>query len=102
MGGQTHGALRIGKWKLIVGTETQASWYGHFTPSSSWTGDKENIADCSIEQPCLHNMVDDKTEHINLVHSSSPEAKAALQYLLKRFKELESEYHAYPNPVLDE
>ena len=25
----------MGKWKLVVGPEKQASWYGHFTPNAT-------------------------------------------------------------------
>jgi hypothetical protein len=33
--GYASGALRVGDWKLLVGAQKQASWFGHFTPNAS-------------------------------------------------------------------
>ena len=97
----------MGKWKLIVGGEHQASWYGHFTPNATdgHTKPSTNFVDCDDPAyPCLYDLDNDPTEHNNLNPKSGPGipvdpvAADALESLLLRFKQLEVEYHPKPNP----
>ena len=110
--GYASGALRVGKWKLLVGPQSQASWYGHFTPNASACGPNASsppshlgggkCPDISTKacqsQPCLFDMLADKTEHEDKA-ASEPEA---LAQLLARWAEISREYHPPPNPNLEE
>jgi len=80
------GALRQGKWKLIVGPNQEASWYGAFSPNTTTPPDLSPI-DCWDH--CLFDMETDATEHVD-VAADHPDVTAAM---LKRFTQLESEYH---------
>eukprot|EP01083_Nonionella_stella_P085700 237700_1 len=95
----TTGALRSGDYKIIVGTETLASWYGQFSPNETWNNDMKDIHDCSVDAPCLFNVVQDPTEHNDVRRV----LVNVTQQLLKEFYALESEYHPpQENPPLDE
>ena len=102
----TTGALRVGDYKLIVGQpsgESQATWYGHFSPNASYKG-KGNFATCELDRPCLFNLAVDPTEHVDLMRQSPVSAEARKQFaqLMARFKALETEYHPPPNiPLTD-
>lgn len=56
------GALRVGDWKIIVGAQNQASWYGKFSPNRSDPYPSLKYAACG-QTPCLYNLATDKTEH---------------------------------------
>ena len=106
--GYAFGALRVGKWKLVVGPTRQADWYGHFTPNG--TASRIGAYACSSKPNkcwtnttdgghpggcyCLYDVVSDKTEH----HDVSAEEPEALSQLLARWSELSKEYHPPPNP----
>ena len=65
------GAMRDGKWKLIVGQGTagtvgQATWLGQFTPNASTPVPVLLVESCPWEQPCLYAMDTDPTEHHNV------------------------------------
>ena len=121
--GYASGALRVGDWKLMVGQQSQASWYGHFTPNASAcgkpsdemaaarngtdvggpTGGGEKCPDDSQvaceHQPCLFNVgatagIGDKSEHVDLA-STQP---VVLAKLLARWAEISRTYHPPPNP----
>jgi hypothetical protein len=104
--GNASGALRVGKWKLVVGATNQASWYGHFSPNKSACGHvgaeggacpSEAYTACT-DAPCLFDMETDKTEHFD-VAASEPDTLTAL---LSRWSEISAEYHPPPNPELEE
>lgn len=115
--GFAMGALRVGRWKLIVGSTKQASWYGHFTPNSTaCSADQVAVstdyqygsgeaggkcpsiafAECG-DAPCLFDVLSDKTEHDN-VASDYPEVLARL---IAKWVELGEAYHPPPNPTLE-
>ena len=51
------GALRQGDWKLIVGPEREASWYGMFSPNVSVPFSKFNSTPVEECLPaCLYNI----------------------------------------------
>ena len=57
------GALRQGDWKLIVGPEAQAFWYGNFTPNVSVPFSKRNATPTERCLPgCLYNIAKDMGE----------------------------------------
>ena len=106
--GKASGALRLGKWKLLVGPQHQASWFGHFTPNITACGPNSSkppgklgggkcpaidMAACTT-RPCLYDVQNDKTEHVD-VAQSQPEALATL---LQRWQAISAEYHPPPNP----
>jgi arylsulfatase B len=84
------GALRQGDWKLLVGVEFQASWYGKFTPNITGKvpADYEQVEACR-DAPCLFNVRLDPTEHSD-VAGANPDRVAQM---VARFKELEAAYH---------
>ena len=46
--GHAMGALRVGRWKLVVGATKQASWYGHFTPNRSACGNSAIVDNAAL------------------------------------------------------
>ncbi len=92
------GALREGDWKLIVGTESAADWYGvtsdgHFTPPRTGSQDLKKSA-CSAAAPCLFNISADAEER-NDVAAAHPDVVAQL---LAVFNSYDAEHHP---PVAD-
>lgn len=98
------GAIRSGDYKLLVGPAKQATWFGSFSPNATIprsrslhalaagaTGGMQTIS-CD-ERPCLFNIRDDPTEHVDLAEQQ-PERVGAL---LKRFHELEGQMHPPPD-----
>eukprot|EP00494_Astrolonche_serrata_P014986 UN15128 len=78
-GAQTHfhlpgydslGSIRVGKYKLIVGSEKFASWYGWFSPNTTTPPDLSPVA-CQ-KGPCLFDIENDPGEHVDL-SSDHPE-----------------------------
>ena len=87
-----RGALRLGDLKVIVGKEHEASWYGLFSPNKTQKPDL-SATTCSIEAPCLFDVKNDPSEHVDLA-KSRPED---LQRLLDAFYKLADEYHPPKN-----
>ena len=86
------GALRQNQWKLIVGPEEQATWYGIFTPNATVPRPaRKDMKDVWRQclPACLYNVETDPSEHDD-VSASNPDVVAKM---LARFKELEAEYH---------
>jgi len=84
----TTGAIRYGDMKLIVGEESQATWFGQFSPNETYNGSDFGTAACG-DRPCLFNISADPTEHVDLA-DSHPEVAGDM---LQRFQALSSEYH---------
>ena len=87
------GALREGDWKLIVGTEAAADWYGvtsdgHFTPPRTGSQDLKK-SDCSAAAPCLFNISADPEERQD-VAASHP---AVVAQLLGIFNSYDAQHH---------
>ena len=76
------GAVRVGNYKLIVGDEYYASWYGEFSPNKTGTPPNYELVECSTG-PCLYNLAEDPTEHFNLA-SSKPEIVQRLWGIFNR------------------
>ena len=88
----------MGDYKIIVNNESMASWYGQFSPNETWNKNMEYIYACSVDKPCLFDIVNDPTEHNDL----SEVYPNITQKLLKEFYSFESEYHPpKENPPLD-
>jgi arylsulfatase I/J len=101
----TSGALRQGKYKLLVGLrggETSASWYGQFTPNASNPVANISYAACGNNVPpygCLFDVEADPGEHIDLA-SALPDV---FNSLLARFQSFNTSYHPpNNNPVSDQ
>eukprot|EP00043_Microstomoeca_roanoka_P012658 m.122869 g.122869 ORF g.122869 m.122869 type:complete len:533 (-) comp15556_c0_seq3:598-2196(-) len=95
----TQGAIRQGKWKLIVQDEVPfADWFGPFAPNASHPTQKPVYASCPRSSPCLYDIEADMTEHHNLA-ASNP---SVVQSMLAIFDSLEKEYHPpKANPPTD-
>jgi len=82
------GALRMGKWKMIVGHEgfeKQASWFGNFTPNASDPTPDFNVQmECWWHTPCLFNLDVDSTEHHN-VAAANPAVVKQMNALFMSF-----------------
>ena len=59
------GAIREGDYKLIVGRENVASWYGDFSPNSSDVKPDLSAVACT-QRPCLFDVIRDPGEHVDL------------------------------------
>jgi arylsulfatase B len=84
------GAIRMGDFKLIVGDEHEASWFGEFSPNASAPRPLPgmDVVECA-RRPCLFNIVDDPSEHKDLA--------AALPHVVTklwaRFNESNAAHH---------
>ena len=88
------GAIRKGKYKLMVGPQVGASWYGgpennFYTPNSSDPNPNTSSIACSVNQPCLFDLEADPTEHKDI----SFERRDVVKELLVLWDQLEDEYH---------
>eukprot|EP00039_Didymoeca_costata_P032964 m.40106 g.40106 ORF g.40106 m.40106 type:complete len:650 (+) comp9628_c0_seq1:92-2041(+) len=82
-------AIQQSGWKLIIGKEGSNDWFGWFSPNTSVPYPKrDTLPNCS-PNPCLYNLNDSITEHINLA-SDNPQI---VEMLLKRVDELSYTYH---------
>eukprot|EP00931_Biecheleriopsis_adriatica_P105832 TRINITY_DN80356_c0_g1_i1.p1 TRINITY_DN80356_c0_g1~~TRINITY_DN80356_c0_g1_i1.p1 ORF type:complete len:305 (-),score=52.23 TRINITY_DN80356_c0_g1_i1:69-956(-) len=86
------GAIRVGDWKLLVGKQTMATWFGSFSPNMSSPSNASAASACE-SRPCLFNIRQDPTEHEDLIES---EPKKAAE-LLERFHSYNAAYHP-PGP----
>ena len=82
------GAIRVGDWKLMVGAQPQATWFGDFSPNATFNGTAANVQGCT-HAPCLFNISADPTEHDD-VAAQFPDVVAQL---LATFHTLDYEYH---------
>ena len=89
----TLGALRRGRYKLIVGPEGFASWYGEFSPNASATAPNFHATGCT-ERPCLFDIATDPGEH----HDLSVSRPHLLNEMLAAFKSFETAYHPPARP----
>lgn len=82
-GGGVTGALRRGKYKLLVGKpggEWQASWYGEFSPNASTPKVNENFFACGNDGSppgCLFDIEADPAEYNDLA-SALPDVFASM------------------------
>eukprot|EP00462_Mataza_sp_D1_P000197 CAMPEP_0175090726 /NCGR_PEP_ID=MMETSP0086_2-20121207/1510_1 /TAXON_ID=136419 /ORGANISM="Unknown Unknown, Strain D1" /LENGTH=479 /DNA_ID=CAMNT_0016363395 /DNA_START=121 /DNA_END=1557 /DNA_ORIENTATION=- len=70
------GAIRVDNFKLIIGDEIGASWYGEFSPNSTVPKPDMSPVDC-VDAPCLYDLSQDPAEHVNIA-STNPEVVARL------------------------
>eukprot|EP01084_Bolivina_argentea_P289519 497184_1 len=95
----TQGAIRNGEYKLMIMNESRAGWYGQFSPNESWTNNMTHIYACSVSEPCLFDIVNDPTEHIDL----SKELPQITKELTELFYSYNNEYHPpKKGPPVDE
>ena len=108
---EATGAIRVGDYKLLVGPQRMATWFGAFSPNATFNGSSTGTTACA-ERPCLFNsalpfsfdalpkhadcgwcaVAQDPTEHEDLADAQP--AKAA--ELLKTFYSYNSQYHPGP------
>ena len=65
------GAIRRGSYKLLVGPQSFASWYGgpqnnYFSPNQSVPSPNQSITECDYNKPCLFDIEKDPYEHVDL------------------------------------
>ena len=82
------GAIRVGDWKLMVGAQPQATWFGAFSPNATFNSTAANVQGC-VYAPCLFNISADPTEH-NDLSAHFPDVVAQL---LATFHTFDQEYH---------
>lgn len=75
-----RGALRVGDWKIVVGAQPQASWYGEFSPNQTDPKPSLRYSACG-QTPCLYNLAVDKTEHHD-VFTENPSVRVVVRPLL--------------------
>ena len=76
------GAIRVGQYKLILGDNPWASWYGEHSPnatsppkgSNAW---QQALAQCG-DVGCLYDIDADPTEHVDLA-AALPAVASALR-----------------------
>jgi len=83
------GALRVGDYKILVGTHGHATHFGHFSPNASFVKNMTGILMCSMEKPCLFNITEDPGESDDL----SEERPEDLAMMLERYHAYDTEYH---------
>lgn len=93
-GEASTGALRVGDWKLIVGVEGAAGWYGdsssgHFTPPRSGPPQNTSATACSPTTPCLFNIALDPEERKDV----AAENPALVAQLLATFRGFDTAHH---------
>ena len=49
------GAIRVGDYKLLVGAQRMASWFGDFSPNATYNGSSTGTTACAA-RPCLFNI----------------------------------------------
>ena len=89
----TNGAIRQGKYKLIKQKQSDASWYGQFSPNQSWTSNSSAVYACSANAPCLFDIENDVTEH----HDLSKQLPDVVQQLTELFNSYNNQYHPPKN-----
>jgi hypothetical protein len=108
----------LGDYKLLVGPQKQASWFGAFSPNASFNepAAKEAAATthspparcparqpqrrgplafektACVDAPCLFDIRSDPTEHNDLAQAMPAKVEAMMQ----RFSRLENEAHPHP------
>jgi len=83
------GAIRVGDYKLVVGTHGHATNFGHFSPNASYTKAASQLTMCSMQEPCLFNVPVDEGEN----HDISKEHPDLVAQMLERYHSYDSEYH---------
>lgn len=91
-GNSATGAIREGDLKLLVGKQAMATWFGDFSPNTSFVANSSATAACA-DRPCLFNISSDPTEHHDLADVLPAEAAR----MLKVFESLDSDFHP-PSP----
>lgn len=81
------GAIRVGQYKLIIGPEKQASWFGAFSPNITTKPDLD--ATGCWGGPCLFDVVTDPGEHRDL----SLERPWLVKNIWAQFNASNNEYH---------
>lgn len=90
---EATGAIRMGDFKLLVGPQRMATWFGMFSPNATFNNSATGTTACA-ERPCLFNLADDPNEHVDLADSNPMKAKE----LLAKFYTFNSEFHP-GNPI---
>lgn len=94
--GQAYGAIIVGKYKLLIGSQTWSSWYGgpqnnFFTPNES-VPNPPNVRACSFAAPCLFDLSVDPTEH-NDIATQPGSAAIIADIVTNHWNPLYNDYH---------
>jgi arylsulfatase A-like enzyme len=97
------GAIRVDNYKLLVGPQNYSSWYGgpennYFTPNYSDPNPDIDIFECDYDKPCLYDIREDPTEHID-ISSSRPDI---LSSMMDYWRSLYNEYHPPRRKPIDD
>lgn len=89
------GGVRKGNYKLLVGPQNYATWYGgpennYFSPNQSVPNPDQAVKACSYAKPCVFDVVNDVTEHIDLYDTIDA---AILSDLLATWHSDDTAYH---------
>ena len=82
------GAIRLGDYKLIIGDEYEAFWFGEFSPNNTGVRPKLGRVEC-VDFPCLYDIVNDPGEHVNL----ATRMPFKVHKLWDRFNQSDASYH---------
>jgi arylsulfatase A-like enzyme len=95
------GAMRVGDWKIMIGAQHQATWFGAFSPNATFNGSAVNADTACVSYPCLFNISNDPTEH----HDVAQQFPDVIATLLERWAKLDHTYHpdgpGVPGPKSD-
>lgn len=83
------GAIRVGDWKLLVGVQRFATWFGQFSPNMTGPSNASNTQACA-NGPCLFNIKNDTTEH----HDLAAAMPGKVSEMLKIFNSYDKKFHA--------
>ena len=83
------GAIRVGDWKLLVGVQRFATWFGQFSPNMTGPSNASNTQACA-NGPCLFNIKNDTTEH----HDLAAAMPGKVSEMLKIFNSYNKKFHA--------
>lgn len=90
--GRATGAIRVGDWKLLVGPQSYATWFGEFSPNMTGPSNASSTQACQTG-PCLFNIKNDTTEH----HDLSAEMPEKVAEILLIFSGYDNAFKAGPN-----
>lgn len=98
------GAIRVDNYKLLVGSQPLASWFGgaqnnYFSSNTSNPDPDTSATACSLASPCLFDLSVDPTEHNDL--SGLASSASIMSQMRNQWNQLSSTYHPPYPPKAD-